>query len=164
MRTILAVPGLLLLLSAGCATAVHGTYETVPVDSFPRGAQIAVACGHAPADAGVTPASVQLERAAKDCRLTLSKSGYDTKVVVFERQKSRATTANKVVGVPVGLITAIGLGFVTQDWLDSDDLLIGGFEAGFGLGDTIDEHSGGAYKQVPGQLYVVLVRTPKSQE
>ena len=167
MRCMLAATAFLLLVCSGCATAINGRYESVPVDSFPRGADIEVACGSSPQHPGVTPATVKLERRASECRLILSKHGYDPQEIVFEKQTSRATQMNKVIGFPVGLIAAIGLGVLIPDAImPAEDTMGAGFEAGTQLGaapaNQVDKHLGGAYKWVPGDLYVVLIRSAKA--
>ncbi|HSP34438.1 MAG TPA: hypothetical protein VLU46_08990, partial [Thermoanaerobaculia bacterium] len=137
-------------------------------DSYPRGASIDVHCGKSPVASGVTPVHVVVERRANDCRLTLAKEGSEPQEVVFERQISRATSVNKVVGVPVGLVAAIGLGFLLPDYVSNADfdMVVGGFQAGMALGaapgNQIDKHTGGAYKQVPGELFVVLIRAQQT--
>lgn len=155
-----------LLLCSGCASMINGRWETVPVDSFPSGAKVSVACGAAPADGGLTPTRIQVERRARDCRVTLTKDGYEPQEVTFERQMSRATDANKVVAAPVGIFAALGLAIlIPEEIMSIDEALGGGFTGGVTLGaapaNQIDKHTGGAYKQVPGELYVILVRSPK---
>lgn len=68
-----------------CATAIHGSYQSVPVASVPPGASIAVACDRYRADAGVMPANIVLPRAAEGCSLTLTRPRYDRARVWFER-------------------------------------------------------------------------------
>lgn len=151
-----------LLLCTGCASMINGRWETVPVESFPSGARVKVACGAAPADGGVTPTRIQVERRAQDCRVTLAKDGYEPQEIVFERQLSRATVGNKIAAAPLGLVAAFGLAWIN---IDDFDAIEGAMEGGVWLGSApanhVDKRTGGAYKQVPGELYVVLIRSPK---
>jgi len=166
MRFTFAATGFLLLLSSGCATAINGRWQKIQVDSYPRGATIAVKCGNSPATPALTPAYVVVERRATDCRVTLAKNGYEPQEIAFERQLSNARHANKIVGVPLGLVAAIGVGILLPEDILSTNDLEGSFNAGMELGSApgnqIDKHLGGAYKQVPGELFVVLIRESKA--
>ena len=155
------------LLCSSCATMINGRFQTVQVSSHPSGAQIEVDCGDAPRRGGVTPAAVTLHRAAEECSVTLSKEGYQTARFPLERQRSRAVGANKVLAVPVALVTAVVGGIIGEEVFNDGE---GGVEAGFGAGielgaapgRQIDKHTGGAYKWVPGKVYLILIR-PESE-
>lgn len=151
-----------LLLCTGCASMINGRWETVPVDSFPSGAKVTVACGAAPVNGGITPTRIRVERRATDCRVTLAKDGYEPQEIAFERQLSRATVGNKIAAAPLGLVAAFGMAML--DYYDVEaigDALEGGVWLGSAPANQVDKHTGGAYKQVPGELYVILVRLPK---
>jgi hypothetical protein len=159
-RRILAA--LVLVSCAGCATMVNGRNEEVPVDSYPSGAKVAVDCGEVPRDGGATPSRVILARIATECRVTLTKDGYEPKVVTFHREESRAVAANRIAGAPVGFIGAVvgflfGSNYGVEEELGSAGWA-GGVAAGSAPGNQIDKHTGGAYKQVPGEVFVTLVR------
>lgn len=153
---------LLLLACSGCATMINGRNEEVPVDSFPSGAKVAVDCGDVPRDGGATPARVLLARIAEKCSVTLTKDGYEPKVVTFHREESRAGVANKVAAAPLGFFAAITGYFLGSDNGLADDLAAAGWNAGTAAGAApgraVDKRTGGAYKQVPGEVYVTLVR------
>src|SRR5215468_3216744 len=95
---------LLLILGTSCATVIHGRYQSVPVSSSPAGADITVDCDGERRNAGVTPAKVALPRRAEACSLTLTKSGYEPEHVSFERVPSKATIANVVPSLYLGVI------------------------------------------------------------
>jgi hypothetical protein len=159
-RRILAA--LVLASCAGCATMVNGRNEEVPVNSYPSGANVAVDCGDVPRDGGTTPSRVTLARIATDCKVTLTKIGYEPKVVTFHREDSRAVAVNKIAGAPVGFIGAVA-GFLFGGNYGVEEELgaagwSGGVAAGSAPGNQIDKHTGGAYKQVPGEVFVTLVR------
>lgn len=167
MRRLLTAVGFLALTS--CATMVNGKYQQVKVDSFPGHAAIAVECGTAPHDGGFTPARLKLPRAAATCQVTLTKDGYNTRVFAFERQRSGALRVNAVAGAPVALVGAL-FGLVIGDFIgldDGSDLASFGWGAGLELGAApgrqIDKHTGGAWKWVPGDVFITLFRTEAPQ-
>jgi hypothetical protein len=159
-RPLLAL--LALVAASRCATAVNGPYEMIPVGSEPAGAEIIVNCGDMPRDGGITPTKVMVLRAAKDCRLTVMKSGYQQQEVVFQRQRSRVAAGNRVPGVAVGIVGAVIVAVASYDADLTALVYEGGAAATTGAGNAVDRRSGGAYKQVPGEVFVTL--EPKQRE
>jgi hypothetical protein len=152
-----------LLFSTGCATVINGRYQSLQVDSYPSGARIDVDCGEVARAAGSTPGKVTLQRGAKHCVLILSKDGYESQQIELRRERSRAAEANKVMAVPVALVSAVVAAMAGEAILNDDGALAaGGFEAGMEAGAApgrqFDKHTGAAYKWVPGDLFVTLVR------
>ncbi len=160
MKTI--VPAAALLVLTSCATMVNGRYQDVKVDSYPAGAAIAVDCGKASHDGGTTPTTLRLPRRAEACTLKLSKAGYREREFVFERQLSRAVSANTVAAAPVAVVTAVAGAIVASELALSDDVIGFGWDVGLTLGSApgrqIDKQTGGAYKWVPGDVFIVLYR------
>ncbi|MGZ5475275.1 MAG: hypothetical protein ACXW3E_03895 [Thermoanaerobaculia bacterium] len=150
------------LCAVRCATIVNDTTEKIPVRSEPAGAVVSVECGNVPIYGGVTPTVITVPRAAQPCGITIAKEGYVEARVDFQRQLSRATRANRIAAAPVGI--AIGLfGFMlTSDSniIDPEAVFRAGYEIGTAAAampaNKIDEKSGGAYKQVPGEVSVTL--------
>lgn len=70
------------LLSTGCRTLA--SYESIPVESQPSGADVVVECGALRMTA-VTPGRILLARSAPDCRVTLRKEGYADEVMWLRR-------------------------------------------------------------------------------
>jgi hypothetical protein len=145
-----------------CATIANDTTEKIPVRSQPAGAVVSVECGNVPIYGGVTPTVITVPRATQPCGITIAKEGYVEARVDFQRQLSRATTANKVVAAPVGILVA-ALGYIlTSDSkiFDPDEAGRVGYEIGTAAAampaNKFDEKSGGAYKQVPGEVSVTL--------
>ena len=167
MRTLL-ITALLALTS--CATMVNGRYQTAEIDSYPAGAQVVLNCDGTSKEIGVTPASVKLLRAARACSITLSKDGYAPREVVLEKQQSRAVNADRAIAIPVGIAAAV----FSWALLDSigleveDDAVAGSFAAGVEGGSSpirqLDKHMGGAWKWVPGKLFIILLRPEQPQE
>ncbi|MDP9361998.1 MAG: hypothetical protein M3P29_11160 [Acidobacteriota bacterium] len=148
--------------AARCATIVNDTTEKIPVRSEPAGAVVSIECGSAPLYGGVTPTVITVPRAAKPCGITIAKEGYVEARVDFQRQLSRATAANRIAAAPVGILIA-ALGFMlTSDSNIIDPEAVGsaGYEIGTAVAaapaDMVDRKSGGAYKQVPGEVSVKL--------
>ena len=83
------------------------------------------------------------------------------------RQRSRATTVNKVIGAPLGVVLGAAAIVSSQDFAGAEDAAAGAFEAGMDLGSApmnqIDKHYGGAYKQVPSKVFAVLIRQRQAQ-
>lgn len=148
-----------------CATMVNQTTEKIPVRSTPAGAVVTVDCGSAPLYGGITPTVITVPRIATPCSITLAKEGYEEKRVDFQRQLSSAVKMNKVVAAPVGVAVAIVGFLLTRNItaLDPDDTVSEAFSAGTAIAaapaDKYDERSGGAYKQVPGEVDVKLEPT-----
>gem|GEM_PF-6656237 len=90
---------------------VNTSTEKIPVRSTPAGAVVSVDCGNAPLYGGVTPTTITVPRAASPCSITLAKEGYVQRRVDFQRQLSRATSANKAAAAPVGVLASV-LGYV----------------------------------------------------
>ena len=168
MRTVLSVTALLFLTS--CATMVNGKYQTAEIDSYPAGAKAVLNCDGTSKDIGVTPASVKLLRAARNCSITLTRDGYVAKEVVLEKQQSRAMDADRAIAIPVGIVTAL-FSFALFDSIGlepEDDAVAGSFAAGVEGGSAplrqLDKHLGGAWKWVPGKLFIILLRPEQPQE
>jgi hypothetical protein len=152
--------------TSGCATMVNETTEKIPVRSTPAGAVVSVNCGDAPVYGGLTPATITVPRAATPCSITIAKVGYVEQRVVFERQRSRATAANRVAAAPAGVLGALVGLVVTSavNTISADDAAASGYAIGSAIAtasaDGIDERTGGAFKQVPGEVDVTLDPEP----
>jgi hypothetical protein len=164
-RAILAV---VVLSAARCATMVNDTTEKIPVRSTPAGAVVSVDCGNAPLYGGVTPTTITVPRAAMPCSITLAKEGYVATRIDFQRQLSRATSANKVAAAPVGIFAAV-LGYVLTSEIQglNPDAIAGSIysvttAAAAAPADAFDARKGGAFKQVPGEVEVTLDPEPTS--
>ena len=87
----------LLFLNA-CATVAHGRYQSVPVNSSPSGANVAMDCNGRVKDVGQTPVIVKLKRKADRCNITLTKDGYEPTSVVFAKSVSGWMWGNLIFG------------------------------------------------------------------
>jgi hypothetical protein len=152
--------------AARCATVVNETTEKVPVRSTPAGAVVSVNCGDAPVYGGLTPTTITVSRAATPCSLTIAKEGYLEKRIDFVRERSRATSANRVAAAPAGVLGAL-VGLVVTSaisTISADDAASSGYAIASDIAtasaDRIDERTGGAFKQVPGEVDVTLEPEP----
>ncbi len=149
---------------ARCATMVNDTTEKIPVRSEPAGAVVSIECGNVPIYGGITPTVITVPRAAQPCGIMIAKEGYVETRVKFERQFSSAGAANKVAAAPVGVLFGlVGMalaGAAGNLHIDPDVIGNIGYDIGTSVGaipaNKIDEKSGGAYKQVPGEVSVTL--------
>jgi hypothetical protein len=111
---------------------------------------------------GVTPTVITVPRAAEPCGIIVAKEGYVEARVDFERQRSSATRANRIIGAPVGL--ALGLfGLVLNGdsgIFDPEEVFTAGYKLGTAAvsipANKIDEKSGRGYKHVPAEVSVIL--------
>jgi len=67
----------------GCASIVHGTKQSVPVNSMPSDAAVAVRCDKAVENGGRTPVTIHFKRNATNCIVDISKEGYEPASVIF---------------------------------------------------------------------------------
>lgn len=152
---------LLCVLTTGCATMVNGRHQVLSVDSYPSSAAIEVDCGEEPRAAGSTPAKVTVKRAAEYCRLTLSREGYEPKVIELTRRKSRAAVLNAAFGIPAAVVLGIAGALLGSAVNGAETGAEIGVEAGFDLGSegaTELDKKGGGWTWVPGSIFAVLYR------
>ena len=144
------------LFASGCASMINGRFQSVPVDSYPSGAQVTVDCGEAKRNGGTTPTTVTLQRGASHCAVVLSKDGYNDRTINFQQKRSAMTKANAVPGFITGIF-----GWALTSYLDPDPDNAGskiGYAIGSAPGYAIDEHTGAAYKLAPSKVFVTLIR------
>lgn len=145
---------------------VNGRNQMLSVDSFPSGAEIRVDCGDAPRVAGVTPAKVEVQRAADRCELTFTRDGYATRVIELTHQESRATRLNAVFGVPSAIVLGLAgalIGSIVDGTETGAEI---GIDAGLDLGRggaTALDKQGGGWKWVPARIFVTLQRSTSEE-
>jgi hypothetical protein len=150
--------------TARCATIVNDTTEKIPVRSEPAGAVVSIECGNVPIYGGVTPTVITVPRAAQPCGITIAREGYAETRVKFERQYSRVGAGNKIAAAPAGVLVGLLGMLLTPGSSVIDPEVIGriGYDvassAAAAPANAIDEKSGGAFKQVPGEVDVRLER------
>src|SRR5690242_1556208 len=102
MRTIALLA--LSIAAAGCVTA----RQVVRVYSDPPGAAIRVDCDGEVRGSGYTPGVVALSRRAQECAVTLSRPGYETRTVAFERFVAPVSPQTIKSGLLIGGLSAMG--------------------------------------------------------
>lgn len=94
----------LVLLSApgtGCASMVHGSRQTIQLQSNPPGAQVTVDSDPV---AYTTPTSINLKR-GEDHTLVFRKEGFDDYTAELTHSTSGAVLGNVILGGVVGIAT-----------------------------------------------------------
>ncbi|MEA2163834.1 MAG: hypothetical protein QOK37_1961 [Thermoanaerobaculia bacterium] len=157
MKKQLLLALVLTTLTVRCASIAHGRYQRIRVRSTPSGVDVAVNCGDAPANPGITPLDVWIRRNAEHCSLTLSRLGYADRTIVFSRVHSGVAWANLAPGVVVGVAAgaATALPFGGND-ADVNNALISGTAVGSGIGLAIDRMTGAIFRQVPSAVDATL--------
>lgn len=88
----------------GCATLVHGSRQTIHVETDPPGATVTVA-----GERHTTPADVVLRRKSEALEVVIEKDGYVTKRIPLARKVAGSTWVN-VLGIPVGAAAGAAIG------------------------------------------------------
>src|SRR5262245_20944244 len=91
--------------SVRCASIIHGTTQTIPINSEPPGAKAELRCLEGSVDTGsTTPTSVTLKRSKVSCTIVVSKEGYQPATYQLQRNLSGWYLGNLILGGLVGLI------------------------------------------------------------
>ena len=146
-RTALAC---LILLATGCATMRGGPQQDVPVRTDPEGATVAVSCGSATGTYS-TPVVVRLPRRADDCRLTVTKEGFEPETVQFTNVVSRSVWWNLAPA-------AIALPAAGESGHDGAFLYLLGGTALSGAAFGTDAITGAMWSQIPRGVSITLRR------
>ena|SRR5688500_469633 len=148
MRALLAALVVAILLT-GCGTVMHGSRDTLFVDSKPDGANASIACDQkGTATSGVTPAKLTIERKAEGCRLTIEKAGFKTQRLDVEKTFSGAFWTNFAFSPILATATLAGrrdFGYDTAAALLSS-----------GVAFLVDQMTGAKYKYEPREIVVEL--------
>jgi hypothetical protein len=148
-------------LTARCATIAHGRFQQVPVTSDPAGASVAVDCGDAAKDGGVTPTTIKVRRNAASCAITLTKPGLTPQTLTLQRVTTGWFWANAAFP---GLVAEVGVEAATgppiivfEDQVsDKKQVNVVGFVLGTGIGMLIDHATGAQYVWVPSKVDIKL--------
>lgn len=161
------------VLLTRCATLVHNEFESVPVTSTPSGADVTLDCGRGADRLGVTPMTVVLRRGARNCNVTIAKSGFIGTRVDFHRLISSAALADVAAGaIAAGIAANTSVDFSAQNGTSSGGTVnvsasgggsISPAAAGgvvFGVSALVDVASGALYAHSPKRVDVVLRPKP----
>lgn len=97
--------GMSLLSLTGCATVVNGKHQALTVNSNPPGAEFAV-----DGLTGVTPGTVQVDRARPNHTVAINMQGYQPTEINVGRKLSPWLAGNVFVGGLIGLIADFSSG------------------------------------------------------
>jgi hypothetical protein len=140
----------LILVTTGCATMRNGPQQNVSVRTDPAGANVEVSCGNA-TSTHVTPAVVRLPRRADECRLTITRDGFESETVQFENVVSRSFWWNLAPA-------AIALPAAGESGHDGAFLYLLGGTALTGAAFGTDAITGAMWTQVPRDVSITLKR------
>ena len=87
------------LLIVSCATIIHGTKQSISLNSVPSGANVTRQGAHI----GTTPAIVELPRNSTNVVLTFEKDGYEPIEIILNRKVDGWIVGNIVFGGIIGL-------------------------------------------------------------
>lgn len=148
MKTLSAVVVIALSLT-GCGTVMHGSRDTIFVDSKPDGANASIACDRKGGPAsGVTPAKLTIERKAEGCRLTIEKPGFKTQRIDLEKTFTGAFWTNFAFSPVLATATIMSgrdFGYDTAAALLTS-----------GVAFLVDQMTGAKYKYEPKEIVVEL--------
>ncbi len=157
MRIRHALPfALVLALSPlfGCATVLHGTRQTIHVETDPPGAMVTVA-----GERHTSPVDVVLPRKSEGLEVVIEKEGYATKRISLVRKVSGSTWLN-FLGIPAGAAAGASIGVNSSS--RSDELQNGAAGMAVGalaltaLGFGVDAGMGAMYRLDPPAIAVRL--------
>ncbi len=121
MRTLrLVSPIFASILSAGCATILHGSHQNVRVETDPPGATAS-----ADGQTITTPGVLKLHRKATGLEVVVEKEGYVTRRVALVRKDAGSDWKN-IVFAPVGFaVGAVTFGALPPDESSVAEALVG---------------------------------------
>ena len=135
-----------------CATITTGTHETITVTSSPAAAVASLTCGGGQDfQPQPTPATFTIRRNGGDCLVTLTKEGFEQRVIAIEQGVNPAYWANLLFSpaVPIGAYSYVGGN--ANDRHTGTALMAGGL-----LFIATDFWTGAAHAHKPNHVDVVL--------
>jgi hypothetical protein len=127
---------------------MHGSRDTIYVDSRPDGAGASISCAGKVEATGTTPAKLIIPRKVQGCSLTVERTGYRTQRLDLEQSFSGAFWTNFVFSPVLATATIINgrdFGYDTAAALLSS-----------GVAFLIDQFTGAKYTYEPKEVVVDL--------
>lgn len=149
MRLILVAASICL---TGCGTVMHGSRQTLFIDSKPDGATASIACARGVGVSGQTPARLVISRKADGCRLTVEKQGYRTRQIELDKSFTGAFWANFAFSPLLATATLVDGG---DFGVDTAAALLSS-----GVAFLVDRMTGARYKHQPNEIVVALEGAP----
>jgi hypothetical protein len=142
----------------GCATVLHGSRQTIHVETDPPGATVTVA-----GERHTSPVDIVLPRKSEDLEVVIEKDGFATKRIPLVRRVSGNTWLD-FLGIPAGAAAggAIGVNSSThsEELQNGAGGMIIGAVALSGMGFAVDAGTGAMYRLDPPAIAVKLEPAP----
>ena len=90
-----------------CGTVMHGSRDTIFVDSKPDGAVASISCAGNVEASGTTPAKLVIPRKVQGCSVSVERAGYKTQRLELEQSFSGAFWTNFVFSPVLATATII---------------------------------------------------------
>lgn len=131
-----------------CGTVMHGSRDTIFVDSKPDGAAASISCAGNVEARGTTPAKLVIPRKVQGCSVSVERAGYKTQRLELEQSFSGAFWTNFVFSPVLATATIINgrdFGYDTAAALLSS-----------GVAFLVDQFTGAKYTYEPKEIIVDL--------
>lgn len=133
---------------SACGTVMHGTRDTIYVDSKPDGAAASISCAGNVEARGTTPARLVIPRRAQGCSVTVERTGHKTQRLDLDQSFSGAFWTNFAFSPVLATATIINgrdFGYDTAAALLTS-----------GVAFLVDQLTGAKYTYEPKEIVVVL--------
>lgn len=131
-----------------CGTVMHGSRDTIFVDSKPDGAAASISCAGNVEARGTTPAKLVIPRKVQGCSVSVERAGYKTQRLDLDQSFSGAFWTNFAFSPALATATIINgrdFGYDTAAALLSS-----------GVAFLIDQHTGAKYTYEPKEIVIEL--------
>ena len=133
---------------SACGTVMHGSRDTIFVDSKPDGAAASISCAGNVEARGTTPAKLVIPRKVQGCSVSVERAGYKTQRLDLDQSFSGAFWANFAFSPVLATATIINgrdFGYDTAAALLSS-----------GVAFLIDQYTDAKYTYEPKEIVVDL--------
>ena len=136
------------LALTACGTVMHGSRDTIFVDSKPDGAAASVSCAGNVEARGTTPAKLVIPRKVQGCSVTVERAGYKTQRLDLDQSFSGAFWTNFAFSPVLATATIMNgrdFGYDTAAALLTS-----------GVAFLVDQYTGAKYTYEPKEIVVDL--------
>jgi hypothetical protein len=131
-----------------CGTVMHGSRDTIFVDSRPDGAAASISCAGNVEARGTTPAKLVIPRRAQGCSVTVERAGHKTQRLDLDQSFSGAFWSNFAFSpILAGITLSDGGDFGT----DTAVALLSS-----GVAFLVDQFTGAKYTYEPKEIVIEL--------
>jgi hypothetical protein len=144
----------------GCATLIHGSKQTIHVETDPSGATVTVL-----GERHTSPVDLVLPRRTEDAEVVIEKEGYVSKKIALTRGTSKNTWLN-FLGLPAGAVAGAAIGGNGKSGFEElgsgmAGLVVGAFALP-GAFFAVDAATGAIHRLDPPSIAVRLEPAPAS--